>query len=190
MRRLLIMMCFLGGLGLLVWLVRRSALSELDPPRVAEPGSQPSNLGVDEPGEEESAPMSPSAADGGAGLPSERELESAVSRNGARLDNAVLNGEGLMAELAQIRTDVVKRVERRPLFVMAEQRRVPYFQLFFMTKQQLFDAVVEAEGLPPHDVTPSPQSAERIKEIAAEALRLNEQMEAEEAAHLKNGTTA
>jgi hypothetical protein len=118
------------------------------------------------------------------------ELVSQAQREDAPLDMAGDSGEQLMAELAQIRAEVVGRVERRPLFVMAEQRHVPYSQLFFMTKQELFEAVLEAEGLPPHDVMPSLQSAERIKEIAAEALHLHEEMEAEEAAHRANGKTA
>jgi hypothetical protein len=94
----------------------------------------------------------------------------------------------LMAELARIRADVVERVERRPFFVMAERRGVPFFQLFSMTKHELFEAVLEAEGLPPHDVTPSPQSAARIREIAAEALGLHDEMAAD--AHLRSDQTA
>lgn len=95
-----------------------------------------------------------------------------------------------MAHLARIRADVVERVERRPLFVMAQQRGVPYFQLFFMDRQGLFEAVLEAEDLPPHDVMPSPQSAARIKEIADEAFRLHEEMAAEETTPLANDKTA
>jgi hypothetical protein len=99
------------------------------------------------------------------------------------------SSEELMAELALIRTDVVKQVERRPLFVMAERRGVPFFQLFCMTKRELFEAVLEAEGLPPHDVAPSSQSAARIREIAAEALGLHEELAADEA-HLLSDQTA
>jgi len=97
-------------------------------------------------------------------------------------------GEKLMAELARIRLDVVERVERRPFFVMAERRGVPFFQLFRMTKQELFEAVLEAEGVPPNDVTPSPHSAARIREIAAEALGLHEEIAAD--AHLRSDQTA
>jgi hypothetical protein len=96
--------------------------------------------------------------------------------------------EELMAELTRIRADVIERVERRPFFVMAERRGVPFFQLFSMTKQELFEAVLEAEGLPPHDVTPSAQSAARIREIAAEAMHLHEEIAAE--AHLRADRTA
>jgi len=104
------------------------------------------------------------------------------------LDAVVDAGEELMTELARIRADVVERVERRPFFVMAERRGVPFYELFRMTKQELFEAVLEAEGLPPHDVTPSPQSAARIREIAAEALGLHEQIATD--AHVRSDQTA
>jgi hypothetical protein len=219
-RRFLIITFCLGGLGLLTWLLRRSGLPGSDPSAVAGPRPQPPSHGADDEfSEPVSEPVTqPEPVDGGEALMAELveiraevveerlgtgpaseavsqpEQEPAPQPSGryddARLDIAADSGEQLMAELAQIRADVVERVERRPLFVMAEQRRVPYYQLFFMTKQELFEAVLEAEGLPPDDVTPSPQSAERIKEIAAEAFRLDEQVAAEEATHLANNKTA
>jgi hypothetical protein len=131
--------------------------------------------------------------DGGEQLP-ERKLGYQASSAGryhdALLDIAGDSGVQLMACLARIRADVVERVERRPLFVMAEQRGVPYFQLIFMDRQGLFEAVLEAEDLPPHEVMPSPQSAARIKEIADEAFRLHEEMAAEETTPLANDKTA
>jgi hypothetical protein len=128
---------------------------------------------VSEP-EQERAPQPASGGHGEGGVP---------------LDVVDDGSEELMAELALIRADVVERVERRPLFVMAERRGVPFFQLFCMTKQELFEAVLEAEGLPPHDVTPSPQSATRIREIVAEALGLHEDIAAD-GAHLLSDQTA
>jgi hypothetical protein len=122
---------------------------------------------------QERVPQAPSGSHGDGGVP---------------LDVVGDDGENLMAELARIRADVVERVERRPFFVMAERRGVPFFQLFSMTKQELFEAVLEAEGLPPHDVTPSPPSAARIREIAAEALHLHEEIAAD--AHLLSDQTA
>ncbi len=114
----------------------------------------------------------------------------AGTRDDAVLDPASDDGEQLMVELAQIRAELPERVERRPLFVMAEQRGVPYFRLFSKSKQELFEAVLEAEGLPPHDVHPSPESAARIREIVAEALRRHEQIAAEEAARPADDKTA
>jgi hypothetical protein len=109
-------------------------------------------------------------------------------KNGdARLGTAGRERDQLMSELAQIRAEVAERVDRRPLFMLAQQRRVPYFQLFFMTKQEIFEAVLEAEDLPPHDVIPSQQSAHRVRAIAAEAFRLQEKIGAEE---LTNDQTA
>ena len=59
------------------------------------------------------------------------------------------DGKGRMAELAALRAEIVERVERRPLFVMAEERNVPYFRLFFMTKPELLEAILEVEHVPP-----------------------------------------
>jgi hypothetical protein len=91
------------------------------------------------------------------------------------------DGEGRMAEAAALRDEIVERVERRPLFVMAEERNVPYFRLFFMTKPELLDAILEAEHVPPHDVMPSQEALDRVREIAAEAYRRHEEIAAEEA---------
>ncbi|HSS53969.1 MAG TPA: hypothetical protein VLK79_04915 [Gaiellales bacterium] len=92
------------------------------------------------------------------------------------------DGKGRMAEAAALRAEIVERVERRPLFVMAEERNVPYFRLFFMTKLELLDAILEIEHVPPDDVMPSQEALERVREIAAEAYRRHEEIAAEEAA--------
>ena len=91
------------------------------------------------------------------------------------------DGNGRMSEMTALRTEIVERVERRPLFVMAEERNVPYFRLFFMTKPELLDAILEVEHVPPPDVMPSQEALERIREIAAEAYRRHEEIAAEEA---------
>ena len=83
--------------------------------------------------------------------------------------------------MTALRAEIVERVERRPLFVMAEERNVPYFRLFFMTKPELLDAILEVEHVPPHDVMPSQEALERMREIAAEAYRRHEEIAAEEA---------
>jgi hypothetical protein len=219
-RRFLIITLCLGGLGLLIWLLRRSGLPESDlsagagprpqPPRpeVDDESSAPGSEPVSQPEPVENGEMMAELVDIRAEVVQERPVTEPASERVWRaeqepgyrpsfasrdddvpLDIAGDSSEQLMAELAQIQADVVEQVERRPLFVMAEHRGVPFFHLFSMTKQELFDAVLEAEGLPPHDVTPSPQSAERINEIAAEAFRLHEQ-QAEETAHLANNKTA
>jgi hypothetical protein len=91
------------------------------------------------------------------------------------------DGKGRMAEAAALRAEIVERVERRPLFVMAEERNVPYFRLFFMTKPELLDAILEIEHVPPDDVMPSQEALERVREIAAEAYRRHDEIAAEEA---------
>jgi hypothetical protein len=216
MRRLLIITLCLSGLGLLIWLSRRSGLPEVDLTAGAGPRPEPPSQGVDNDLRKPASRSEP--VDGGEALVAELveipaevaeirlvpepasesvsqpEEEMAPQPPGSygdpRLDIAGDRGDRLLAELTQIRADVVERVKRRPLFEMAQQRGVPYFELYFMTKQELFETMVEAEGLPPHDVPPSPQSAERIKDIAAEAVRLHQQIEAEETAHLANNKTA
>ena len=87
--------------------------------------------------------------------------------------------------MAALRAEIVERVERRPLFVMAEERNVPYFRLFFMTKPELLDAILEVEHVPPHDVMPSQEALDRVREIAAEAYRRHEEIAAEEAMTLE-----
>jgi hypothetical protein len=89
----------------------------------------------------------------------------------------------LLAELAQIRAEVVERVDRRPLFIMAGQRGVPHFRLISMTKPELFEAVLDAEGVPPSDVRASPETAERVRALAAEAFRIHHEVAAEESAN-------
>ncbi len=91
------------------------------------------------------------------------------------------DGAGRMAEAAALRAEIVERVDRRPLFVMAEERNVPYFRLFFMTKPELLDAILEVEHVPPHDVMPSQEALDRVREIAAEAYRKHDEIAAEEA---------
>jgi hypothetical protein len=91
------------------------------------------------------------------------------------------DGKSRMAEAAALRAEIVERVERRPLFVMAEERNVPYFRLFFMTKPELLDAILEVEHVPPDDVMPSQEALERVREIAAEAYRRHQEIAAEEA---------
>jgi hypothetical protein len=213
MRRILVIGACLIGLGWLVWLLwRQSAATEgvpLDADAVIIPGREP-GVGVAvevEPGsfsavtvvdnlssDEWDGPGRVSAPESPVDLDEARADVQGVApeshRRSEQSGTAVGDREQILAELAQIRADVVERVERRPLFVMAEQHGVPHFRLLSMTKQELFEAVLEAEGLPPNDVMPSLQSAERIKEIADEALRLHEKIQAEETAHLANNKTA
>ena len=100
------------------------------------------------------------------------------------------DGKGRMAEMAALRDEIVERVERRPLFVMAEERNVPYFRLFFMTKPELLDAILEVEHVPPHDVMPSQEALDRVREIAAEAYRRHEEIAAEEAMAARDQASA
>jgi hypothetical protein len=176
MRRFLIITLCLFGVGVLaLLLMRQSRLPAPDRPEAAEPEPEP-----DEAPEPEEAPEpqpEPAAEQPAADHPADDVVAPLAAEDGERL----------LAEVAQIRADVVERVERRPLFAMAEQRGVPYFRLFFMTKPELLDAILEAEGVPPADVRPSPASAARVREIAAEAHRRDQEIAAEEAAEVGTG---
>ncbi len=99
-------------------------------------------------------------------------------------------GEQRLAQMAEVRAEIVERVERRPLFVMAEERNVPYFRLFFMTKTELLDAILEVEHVPPPDVMPSQEALDRVREIADEAYRRHEEIAAEEAMAAKDQASA
>jgi hypothetical protein len=108
--------------------------------------------------------------------------------NGASApDRAGREAELALERLVRVRADVVARVERRPLFLMAHERGLPNHKLFTMTPEQLLDAILEADGLPPADVLPSPQTEERVMAVAAEAHRRHEEYLAEEAAERDAG---
>jgi hypothetical protein len=96
-------------------------------------------------------------------------------------------GERMLAEMTRLRADVVAGVDRRPLFAMAQARGLPNHELFVMSSQQLLEAILDAEGLPPEDVLPSAQSVERIRAIADEAFRRQVELAAEEAAERDAG---
>jgi hypothetical protein len=173
MRRLLIIFLCFFGVGMLLLLLLRAARGpapEMDEPE-REPYTQPEPVAEGEPepvAEAERETEQMPVVD----LPDEDVV--APSAQGE-------NGTGRMAEMAALRDEIVERVERRPLFVMAEERNVPYFRLFFMTKLELLEAILEVEHVPPHDVMPSQAALERVREIAAEAYRRNEEIAAEEA---------
>ena len=204
MRRLLIIfLCFFGGGVLLLLLLRaaRGPAQEAGQPerepepegeRFAEPerGAELEPEPVAEPEPEAVAEAEPEpAAEAGqeteeipvVDLPDEDVV--APSAQGD-------DGKGRMAEMAALRDEIVERVERRPLFVMAEERNVPYFRLFFMTKPELLDAILEVEHVPPHDVMPSQDALDRVREIADEAYRRHEEIAAEEAMTARDQASA
>lgn len=180
-RRLLIIFLCLCGLGVLLFLVLRSARGpapkpdeperepywEPEPVVEAEREPEPEPAAQDEPEPDRETEQMPVVD-----LPDDDVVAPAARRD---------DGKGRMAEVAELRAEIVERVERRPLFVMAEERNVPYFRLFFMTKPELLDAILEVEHVPPHDVMPSQEALDRVREIAAEAYRRHEEIAAEEA---------
>ena len=192
MRRLFIFLC-LFGVGVLLLLVLRAArgrASEMDEPE-REPYTEPEPVEEPEPVVEsepepyaEPEPVAESEPEPVAESEPETEQLPVVDPPDEDVVAPSAQGEdgnGRMSEMTALRTEIVERVERRPLFVMAEERNVPYFRLFFMTKPELLDAILEVEHVPPPDVMPSQEALERIREIAAEAYRRHEEIAAEEA---------
>jgi hypothetical protein len=180
-RRLLIISLCLFGLGVLLLLVLRSGrgpVPEMDEPE-REPYWEPELVAEaePEPGPEPVAEAEPEQDQETEQMPAVDLPDDDVVAPTAQADD----GKGRMAEVAELRAEIVERVERRPLFVMAEERNVPYFRLFFMTKPELLDAILEVEHVPPHDVMPSQEALDRVREIAAEAHRRHEEIAAEEA---------
>jgi len=184
MRRLFIFLC-LFGVGVLLLLVLRAArgrASEMDEPE-REPYIEPEPVQEPEP-VVESEPEPYAEPEPVAESEPETEQLPVVDPPDEDVVAPSAQGEdgnGRMSEMTALRTEIVERVERRPLFVMAEERNVPYFRLFFMTKPELLDAILEVEHVPPPDVMPSQEALERIREIAAEAYRRHEEIAAEEA---------
>src|SRR6476469_4271669 len=68
------------------------------------------------------------------------------------------------------RDDVIAGVSRRPLFLMAKKRGVSC-GLFVASKWDLFDAILEAEGLSPDRQDSSLSAQVRLRQLAAEAYR-------------------
>ena len=200
MRRLFIFLCFFG-VGVLLLLVLRAArgpASEMDEPE-REPYTEPEPVEEPEPVVDsepelvvesepepyaEPEPVAESEPEPVAESEPETEQLPVVDPPDEDVVAPSAQGEdgnGRMSEMTALRAEIVERVERRPLFVMAEERNVPYFRLFFMTKPELLDAILEVEHVPPPDVMPSQEALERIREIAAEAYRRHEEIAAEEA---------
>jgi len=75
------------------------------------------------------------------------------------------DSEELLGELAELRREALKRVHRRPLYAMAEERGVPRYRRAFMTNGQLFDAILNAEGVSPEAVSPSSATVERVRAL-------------------------
>jgi len=76
----------------------------------------------------------------------------------------------ILQEMAEIRADVIAGVSRRPLFLMAKKRGVSC-GLFVASKWDLFDAILEAEGLSPDRQDGSLSAQRRLRQLAAEAYR-------------------
>lgn len=187
MRRLVIIGACLVGLGWLAWLVWRRWAACEDPsqPEVdnfASPAPQPESevraadpessavIADDLPpgdvpdGPERIASHEP-AADSDEPAVAEAEVAPESYRPSGQWATRQGDPEELLDELSQMRRDALKNVHRRPLYVMAEERGVPLYRRAFMTNGQLFDAILNAEGVSPATVSPSPATVERVREL-------------------------
>jgi hypothetical protein len=198
MRRFLIIGACLVGLSWMVWLLWRMSaaakgVSQADEDAVVIPEPEP-EIG----GEAEVQPGSYSAesvVDRHASDRWDGSEQVAVSESAADLDEARADleevapesyrrsqlsassygdREELLGELQQVRREVLKEVERPPLYEMAEERGVPHFRRFFMSNGKLLDAILDAEGVPPADVSPSPETVVRVRALALEMFQRNE----------------
>ena len=116
------------------------------------------------------------------------DVVSLASRNEPPPEREIpYDGQRALEELTQLRADVVAGVDRRPLFAMAQSRGLPNHELFTMSSEQLLDAILHAEGLPPADVRPSQESAEGIRSVMSEALHRQQEFAAEQAAQFDAG---
>lgn len=77
--------------------------------------------------------------------------------------------ERILQEMAEIRADLIGRVSRRPLFLMASDRNATC-DLFVASKWDLLDAILAAENLRPEDRDASPEARERLLALVDEAL--------------------
>jgi hypothetical protein len=180
MRRLVIIGACLVGLGWLAWLVwRKWAAGESQPEmdRFVSPAPQPESevsgaAAVDSGSSAAAVADSPPPGyepDGPDRFATHGPADDEVAPESYRPSGQWATGQGdpekLLGELTQLRHDALKKVHRRPLYVMAEERGVPIYRRAFMTNGQLFDAILDAEGVSPGTVSPSPATVERVRDL-------------------------
>jgi hypothetical protein len=181
MRRLVIIGACLVGLGWLAWLVWRQwaageepSQPELDDLVSQAPQAASSAVIADDPppdhdseGWEQIATREP-AGDSDEPAVAEEEVAPESYRPPGQWATGQGDSEELLGELARLRRDALKKVHRRPLYVMAEERGVPRYRRAFMTNGQLFDAILNAEGVSPGTGSPSSATVERVRELTLE----------------------
>ncbi len=147
MRRLVIIGACLVGLGWLACLVWRQRAAG------------------DDPGDRERIATREPKGDRDDPAVAEEEVAPESYRPSGQWASGRGDSEELLGELAELRRDALKRVHRRPLYVMAEERGVPRYRRAFMTNGQLFDAILNAEGVSPEMASASPATVERVREL-------------------------
>jgi hypothetical protein len=198
---LLIVCLCLATLGFVVLLLGRrrvqpsgrvaqpAPVPEAPIPEAAEPAPAPAVPDPPQPEAEEVAAIVDQPAGRAADLDTEGEVLAFPLQqdDGPELEDVPSPAERKLEQLAELRAQLAGSVDRRALFGMARDRGVPHHQIFFMTSDQLLDAIVSAEGLPPADVLPSGYTEERMSAIAAEARLRHDEIVVAEAAELDAG---
>jgi hypothetical protein len=203
-RRLLIVCLCLATLGCVVLLLGRrrvqpsgrvgrpAPVPETPIPEAAEPAPVPAIPVVDLP--EPHAAVDAAVLDEPTGRATEPDTDGELlafplqhDDGPSDLDDVPSPAERKLEQLAELRAQLARSVDRRALFGMARDRGLPHHQIFFMTSDQLLDAIVAAEGLPPADVLPSGYTEERMSAIAAEARLRHDEIVVAEAAELDAG---
>ena len=203
MRRLLIVCLCLATLGFVVLVLGRRRVQpsgraaqpppvpETPHPEAAEPAPAPAAAVPDppQPEAEEVAEIIDQPAGRATDPDTEGELLAFPLQHddGPELEDVPSPAERKLEQLAELRAQLARSVDRRALFGMARDRGLPHHQIFFMTSDQLLDAIVSAEGLPPADVLPSGYTEERMSAIAAEARLRHDEIVVAEAAELDAG---
>ncbi len=149
-RRFLLTAMCLFGLGVVVLLIVSSR--KRDVARAHEPSDSRQSVPREPAPDVEVVALVPSAPAGS----DTRAVEQGATR--------------MLQEMAEIRADIIAGVSRRPLFLMAKKRGVSC-GLFVASKWDLFDAILEAEGLSPERQDSSPSAQRRLRQLAVEAYR-------------------
>ena len=203
MRRLLIVCLCLATLGFVVLMLGKRRIQpsgraaqsapvpEAPHPEAAEP-APPDAAAVPDPPQPEADEVA-EIIDQPAGRAADPDTEGELLAfplqhdDGPELEDVPSPAERKLEQLAELRAQLARSVDRRALFGMARDRGLPHHQIFFMTSDQLLDAIVSAEGLPPADVLPSGYTEERMSAIAAEARLRHDEIVVAEAAELDAG---
>ena len=174
MRRLIIILLCLGGLGLLALLLlpprrrRASVAPAWQSPAAAAtpPAAEPVAPAATEPEPAPAlVPVEP-AGDAEPDAPDPPEPQPVPDRAAERART--------LQVMAELRASIIDGVSRRPLYLMAVERGV-HRDMFVASSWDLLDAILRAEGLSPELRDASPDAVRRLRALADEASAREQQ---------------